>query len=310
MLPQLLHGEEFHVSQIGMTQAAARTPENYSDDAQLIVFSDLDGTLLDHETYAFDAALPALQKLNDHGVPVILTSSKTSAEIARLQKSVGLRWPAIAENGAGVFIPDDCLPPELDIAKLNMGVRSYRTIRIQLDVLEPELRDLFRGFGDMSVTDIAAETGLSLKDSALARRRQWSEPGKWLGSEQELASFRSALGQFGLVAVQGGRFLTISSAPGKHALMMRVKQCYEEIMSRSDERSCSLVSLALGDAPNDIAMLQAADIGVVIPGVRANEMQEIAGQAQGAIWYADAAGPEGWNASVLKALEMFPAYRN
>ena len=51
----------------------------------LVVFSDLDGTLLDHDTYAWDAAKPALTRLALLGCPVILTSSKTAAEITVLQ---------------------------------------------------------------------------------------------------------------------------------------------------------------------------------------------------------------------------------
>ena len=47
-----------------------------------VVFSDLDGTLLDHSTYSWKAAAPALAALRDRGIPLILASSKTSAEIA------------------------------------------------------------------------------------------------------------------------------------------------------------------------------------------------------------------------------------
>jgi phosphoglycolate phosphatase-like HAD superfamily hydrolase len=35
-----------------------------------IVFSDLDGTLLDHETYLFDAAQPALNALKARDIPL------------------------------------------------------------------------------------------------------------------------------------------------------------------------------------------------------------------------------------------------
>ena len=47
-----------------------------------IFFSDLDGTLLDHENYDWSAAKPALSELKRQGLPLILASSKTAAEIA------------------------------------------------------------------------------------------------------------------------------------------------------------------------------------------------------------------------------------
>lgn len=43
----------------------------------LILFSDLDGTLLDHDTYDWSPAQPALKQLAALEVPLVLTSSKT-----------------------------------------------------------------------------------------------------------------------------------------------------------------------------------------------------------------------------------------
>jgi mannosyl-3-phosphoglycerate phosphatase len=72
----------------------------------LIVFSDLDGTLLDHATYSWQAAVPALEALKERGIPLILASSKTSAEIAELRAETGFAdCPAIVENGAGLLEP-------------------------------------------------------------------------------------------------------------------------------------------------------------------------------------------------------------
>ena len=66
----------------------------------LIVFTDLDGTLLDHETYSLEPARPALDRLASEGIPLILASSKTAAEIDRLRAEIGCAdFPAIVENG-------------------------------------------------------------------------------------------------------------------------------------------------------------------------------------------------------------------
>jgi predicted mannosyl-3-phosphoglycerate phosphatase (HAD superfamily) len=46
-----------------------------------VIFTDLDGTLLDHDTYAWGAAEPGVHFLNDHGVPLVLVTSKTRAEV-------------------------------------------------------------------------------------------------------------------------------------------------------------------------------------------------------------------------------------
>ena len=49
--------------------------------AKIIVFTDLDGTLLHPRTYSFEAAMPALKLIKEKDVPLILCSSKTRAEI-------------------------------------------------------------------------------------------------------------------------------------------------------------------------------------------------------------------------------------
>ncbi len=46
-----------------------------------IVFSDLDGTLLDHHTYSFQEATEALDALRKRAIPLILCTSKTRSEL-------------------------------------------------------------------------------------------------------------------------------------------------------------------------------------------------------------------------------------
>ena len=70
-----------------------------------LVFTDMDGTLLDHHTYSFEAAKPALTALEKKDIPVIPTTSKTFAELQPLRESIGLDGPFIIENGAAIFIP-------------------------------------------------------------------------------------------------------------------------------------------------------------------------------------------------------------
>ena len=56
----------------------------------MLVFTDLDGTLLDHNDYGYGPALPALTELKARDIPLVLASSKTAAEIAPLHHDLGL----------------------------------------------------------------------------------------------------------------------------------------------------------------------------------------------------------------------------
>ncbi len=48
-----------------------------------LVFTDLDGTLLNHDDYSWEAARPALEELQRQSIPLILVSSKTGWRCAR-----------------------------------------------------------------------------------------------------------------------------------------------------------------------------------------------------------------------------------
>lgn len=248
----------------------------------LIVFTDLDGTLLDHETYSWDPARPALDALKARGVPVVLATSKTAAEVAVLHEALGLgQTPAIVENGAGIYRPGQPIEGGEDYARIRQALRDVPT----------ELRAVFEGFGDVSDERVAEMTGLAEETAALARQRQFSEPGSWTGTAAELTAFRTMLGMYGVTARQGGRFLTLS--------LGRTKACaMREIAAELGADR----TIALGDAPNDSEMLEAADHGVIVANGHGAGLPPMDGEAEGRIRRTQAPGPQGWADAVLALL--------
>ena len=110
----------------------------------IMVFTDLDGSMLDHETYSFDQALPALKALAKNEIPVSVVSSKTLAEIIPLVSQLKLTGPIIAENGAVIAFRDGTLDKASNI----------KDIREALDALPEKHRNAIKSFGDMSVAEI------------------------------------------------------------------------------------------------------------------------------------------------------------
>lgn len=70
-----------------------------------VVFTDLDETLLDRETYSFEAARAALSELARRRIPIVFCTSKTSAESLELQSRMGIDEPFAYENGGGIRLP-------------------------------------------------------------------------------------------------------------------------------------------------------------------------------------------------------------
>ena len=70
-----------------------------------VIITDLDGTLLDHDTYSYEAAAHALAEITLRGIPLILNSSKTRSEIEELRERLLNDHPFVVENGAAVYSP-------------------------------------------------------------------------------------------------------------------------------------------------------------------------------------------------------------
>src|SRR4030042_1090542 len=103
---------------------------------RILVFTDLDGTLLDHRNYSFEPARPALRLLRESGIPLIICTSKTRAEVEEIRAALGNTDPFVVENGGAVFVPEGDLPIGLHAArrrprkrKGNMTSRLFWTTR-------------------------------------------------------------------------------------------------------------------------------------------------------------------------------------
>lgn len=272
-------GLPFRTGAVYPGAAATGDPINMTP-GDLVVFSDLDGTLLDHDSYSWDPARPALDRLAALGVPVVLASSKTAAEIAVIRAEMGLdAWPAIVENGAGLLAPG---------ARPAAPGPDYLRLRRMIDALPDQLRRHFSGFGDWTDAEAADRTGLPPAAARLARIRAFSEPGLWSGDASDRDAFLDALAAGGISGREGGRYLTLSFGGTKADRMAEVMQSLERPRS-----------IALGDAPNDAEMLRAADIGVIVANPHGPGIPALDGADPARIRRSTKSGPAGWNEMIL-----------
>ncbi|WP_455209838.1 HAD-IIB family hydrolase, partial [Kaarinaea lacus] len=166
----------------------------------ILVFTDLDGTLLDHDTYQFAEALPALRMLQSLHIPLIPTTSKTVAEIRQINERLTNPHPFIAENGCIIGFPDAYFP----LSDLRRSLHNtlheppytlltlaplYAEVLDILQMLKEEQGFRFQGFNDLSACEIAKLTQLPLPQAELAKQRLCSEPLIWLGDDVGLEAF-------------------------------------------------------------------------------------------------------------------------
>jgi len=257
-----------------------------------VIYTDLDGSLLDHDDYSHAAADPLLQELEQSGVPVVPCTSKTRAEILPLRTELHNRHPFIFENGAAVAIPHDYFArkPEQARSKGDFWVRAFTLPRDHwLSLIRNAASDFqeeFAGFSEMDDADIVRLTGLSPQQAKLARTREYGEPIHWRGSPERLQDFIERLRKAGAVVLRGGRFIHVSGRCDKGRALRWLNRQYAQLGDGQVP-----VSIAAGDSDNDVAMLEAADLALVIrspahPAPRLNREENT--------YHSNACGPDGW----------------
>lgn len=266
---------------------------------QVLIFTDLDGTLMDHHTYAHEDAKSCMQRLLSHGIPIIPNTSKTLSELLVLRKRLGLDGPFIVENGAAIYINKEFLPakPKGAIWQDGFWLKSFSSKRSYwlglIKKIKPEHGHLFEAFSDMSLERLIELTGLPEKDAMLSSNRNFGEPLFWKGSDKQLEDFITMLRRMGAYPVKGGRFLHVGGDCNKgNALIWLLKEYQRQ------HSEITVSTIALGDGKNDVAMLEVADTAVRIASP-ANAPPEL--ERTKNVYTSNLHGPKGW-AEILDKL--------
>jgi mannosyl-3-phosphoglycerate phosphatase family protein len=266
---------------------------------RLIVFTDLDGSLLDLDTYSPEPAQEAVRRLTAAGIPLVFCSSKTRAEQEYYQQHLGIRDPMIVENGAAIFIPEGYFK---HIEPNRPFVGGYWVmgsgapvsfIREQLSAVRMKLRLDFCGYGELSTDELCRLTGLDVDAAIRAQLRQYSETIVGTLTPQETFLLERELRARGLSGKRGSRFYTVTSLGiDKGGAVIRLTAVYREQLGE-------IRTIGIGDSLNDLPMLAAVDQAFLL-------------QRRGGDWEATdepgisrvrGTGPAAWSAIVNSLLD-------
>jgi len=223
-----------------------------------LVFTDLDGTLLDRDTYSWEPARETIERLKSRGIPIIFCTSKTRAEIEYWQAEIGITCPFISENGGAVFVPRGYFKritlPYKTIGTYNiLGFGTpYRELRAALNKLRHFGEIL--GFGDMTSTEISRATGLTLGQAAMAKHREYDEPFTFSGDEPGL---KEAVAAAGLKLFHGGRFWHLTGNNDKGAATKTLITLFRLSNPR-------ISTIGIGNSMSDLPLLKAVDTPILV----------------------------------------------
>lgn len=265
---------------------------------QVIIFTDLDGSLLDHYDYSWKAAGPSLARIKRAAIPLIIATSKTRREVEPLRRDLGMGDPFIVENGGGVFFPRGYRDLIIeggesagDYTIVRLGV-PYPAVRGFLERMKG--RFAVRGFGDLTSSEIAGLTGLSPEQAELAKVRDFTEP-FLLERAEDIVSLRGLAAAEGIRITRGGRFFHLIGGRQDKGEAVRITR---DIVGRITGGNPT--TIALGDSENDLPMLREVDIPVVIPHPERGYLNiALPGMIR-----AKEPGSRGWNEAVERLLNQ------
>jgi mannosyl-3-phosphoglycerate phosphatase len=267
---------------------------------QIVVFTDPDGTLLDHRAHPCIPVCEAFRALAEHHVPLVLCSSRTRAELEIIQQEFHFRHPFISENGGAVYVPRGYFASSSDpVDRSGYDVipfggpqqHAVETLRRTADVLAIGVL----GFNGMSVQEVADECGLTLAEARLAQLREYGEPFRILSSDPAVHSrLINALRRAGLRCVNGGGFHHVSFGAD-------VRRSVQALESLYRHRFGPVLTVGVSAGLTDSCLLREVDIPIVVPNSEVDPARVLRKVPTGRV--TSASGSAGWDEAILLAVE-------
>jgi len=270
-----------------------------NENTQWLVVTDLDGTLLNHHDYTVTAALPAINLLQKKNIPIILNTSKTYAETIAIRQELAINDPFIVENGSAIYLPrKDFKSVDTKQISHKPGIRDdyweiipgteQSAISHALEQINIPA-DHYTRLSQITIEQAIQLTGLNEKQAANAIKREFSEPLIWNSDQFSLDLFKQALIAYQLTTLQGGRFLHVLGNSNKGQATQLLCKLYNK----------KIKTIVLGDSENDAAMLNTADISVIVKSPSNHQLEQLITPHL----HTQSEAPEGWTEAINSVLD-------
>ena len=221
----------------------------------LIIFTDLDGSLLHRDNFKFDEIKEYIKSLIDEGIIIIPNTSKTEKEIEEFIKELGLNLPFISENGSsihGLDLINSNFPNKIILSRDKQEI-----IKIFSSKVSEELKAKCKFISEMNTKEQIDILGLQDKNLKNALNRKYTIPFLFKGNKVEKNKLFKVLRSASLTMQEGGRVLNLGDNIDKVKSMNQVLKIYKKIESK-------IKVIAVGDNFNDLDMLRNCDIPCLV----------------------------------------------
>jgi mannosyl-3-phosphoglycerate phosphatase family protein len=259
---------------------------------QKIIFTDIDGTILDN-TGEYGETPELISSLIKNSIPVILCSAKTLAEQNRVRKQIGLTDPFIVENGGAIVIGKEYFDlsqimkdypvKERDgnyIIELGKPATKIREI---LDEIRKNFNISFRGVADVSIQELSSITRLSTEKAKEMAHREYGETILQI-EKSDLDRLTRIARERNLSLIHGGRFFDVTMGNDKGKAVEVLVDLFKK------KYDYNVTFFGVGDSENDASMLERMDHPLLVQkydgswsNIRVNRIIKVPG-----------IGPKGW----------------
>jgi mannosyl-3-phosphoglycerate phosphatase family protein len=230
-----------------------------------IIFTDIDGTLIDINTGEYRGTKKLVRILKKNNIPLILCSAKTCSEQNKIREDIKLNEPFIVENGGALIIPEGYFnfPFNMPVSKAKKGYSMIELgkpaieIRTKLDEIRKKFKIDFLGVSDVSLTELAKMTGLSIEDARRMAQREYGETIIKIKKNDIIRFIKIAYGM-GLKLIHGGRFFDMTAGNDKGKAVDILMNLFRK------EYHNDVKFFGVGDSENDASMLNRMDIPMLV----------------------------------------------
>ena len=252
----------------------------------VVIFTDLDGSLLHRDTFKFDSIKDYIKSLVSKGVIIIPNSSKTEKEIEKFNEELGVNLPYISENGSsihGLNLITSNFPDKLVLSR-----EKEELLKIFENKVPEKLKEKCFQISKMSKKE--KENILGQKDEKLkdALNRKYTLPFLFKGDKNEKYRLIKILNSNSLTLQEGGRVYNLCDNINKVKSMNRVIK----ILKKTEDK---IKTIAVGDNFNDLEMLRNCDIPCLV----FNDQFKLDQININNLIFSNKPSPEGW-ADVIK----------
>jgi mannosyl-3-phosphoglycerate phosphatase len=220
-----------------------------------LIFTDLDGSLLDRDTFKFDEIKDYLKKLLSNGIFIIPNTSKTEKEILEFNNELGSNLPYISENGAainGLDLLNSNLPKELILSR-----DKNNLINIFKKTVPESLQNKCKWLSEMDKKKQSLIFGLEDEKLKMALDRKYTIPFIFEGNKNEKNKLFKIVKNKGLALQEGGRVINLTDKVNK----AKALQVFVRFFKKNNKE---VKTIAVGDNYNDLDMLKTSDFPCLV----------------------------------------------